>query len=309
MPPAPRFHYRLGLNQPVGTPTERRTAEMAAAINRDCDGEFRLDTFPEARLGLDPQMLADMRAGTLEFYLSGALFGGLAPGSALVMMPFAFEDSAAVFAALDGGLGDRIRGELAAHGIRAFRRSFQNGFHHLTTSVRPIRDAADLAGLKIRTPGGDIAADFFRALGAEPGMIPFNRMYEALQSRAFDGQSDPLQVVLALKLHEVQQFLSLTAHWWSGFTLLANAAAWEALPPRIRETVERHAEAAALAQREDVERVNASGAEALAKAGMAVNEADTASFRRRLGPFYGQWRERAGPEAWRQLEAHAGGIG
>jgi tripartite ATP-independent transporter DctP family solute receptor len=304
----PHFHYRLGLNQPLGTPTQLRTAEMAESINREADGEFGLDTFPEARLGLDPQMLADMRAGRLEFYMSGALFGGLAPTSALAMLPFAFKDSAAVFAALDGALGDRIRGELAAHGIYAFPRSWQNGFHHLTTSVKPIREAADLAGLKIRTPGGDIAADFFRALGAEPGMIPFNRMYEALRAHTFDGQSDPLQVVLALQLYEVQSWLSLTAHWWSGFTLLGNAAAWAALPERIREIVGRHAEAAALAQRADVERVNAAGAEQLARHGMAVNEADTASFRKKLGPFYAQWRERAGAEAWRLLEAHTGEI-
>lgn len=303
-----RFHYRLGLNQPLGTPTQLRTAEMADAINREADGEFRLDAFPEGRLGLDPQMLADMRAGRLEFYMSGALFGDLAPTSALPMMPFAFKDTGAVFAALDGALGTRIRGELSAHGVYAFPRSFQNGFHHLTTSVRPIREPADLAGLKIRSPGGAIAADFLRALGAEPGMIPFNRMYDALKSHMFDGQSDPLQVVLALRLYEVQSWLSLTAHWWSGFTLLANGEAWKTLPERIRDIVGRHAEEAALAQRQDVDRVNAAGAGELAKKGMAVNEADTLSFRKKLGAFYAQWRERAGPEAWRLLERYSGEI-
>ncbi len=48
-------------------------------------------------------------------------------------------------------------------------------------------------------------------------------MYDALKQRRFDGQSDPLGVVLSLKLYEVQTQLSLTRHWWSGFTLLANA--------------------------------------------------------------------------------------
>ena len=109
--------------------------------------------FPESRLGPDPQMLADMREGALEFFVAGATLGGLAPTSALPLLPFAFANSAAVFAALDGALGDRIRGELAQHGIHAFRRCLQNGFHHLTTSTRPIHTAADLAGVKIRSPG------------------------------------------------------------------------------------------------------------------------------------------------------------
>src|SRR5437763_10083982 len=113
------FDYRLGANQPATSPTARRLAEMAAAIGRETDGEFRLDVYPESRLGPDPQMFADLRSGKLEFYLSGALLGGVAPTSALPLMPFVFRDSTAVFAALDGALGDLIRGELVQSGLYA----------------------------------------------------------------------------------------------------------------------------------------------------------------------------------------------
>ena len=140
-------------------------------------------------------------------------------------------------------------------------------------------------------------------------MVPFSGMYEALRARTFDGQSDPLGVVLSLKLYEVQTYLSLTAHWWSGFTLLANAAAWGALPRAVQDVVERNAEKFALLQREDIEQVNAAGAEELARRGMQVNTADTASFRARLGDFYTSWRAKAGPEMWHLLESYAGEIG
>jgi TRAP-type transport system periplasmic protein len=305
----PRFRSRLGLNQPEASPTAKRMAEMAAAINREAEGLFELAVFPEGRLGLDPEMLAAMREGRLEFYLSGALLGDLAPASAVPLMPFAFRQSQAVFAALDGALGERIRGELAQHRIHAFRHSLQNGFHHLTTSTRPIHAAEDLIGLRIRSPGGLIAADFFQALGAEIGYVPFNRMYAALRERRFDGQSDPLGVVLSLRLYEVQRYLSLTGHWWSGFTLLANAEAWAALPAAVREIVERNVETFALLQRADVEVVNAGGTERLAALGMAVDRVDPAGLRAKLGGFYAAWRERAGAEAWRLLERYGDGLG
>src|SRR5689334_15483364 len=140
-----RLHYRLGANQPAASPTARRLAEMAEAVGRETDGSFRIDVFPESRLGPDPQMFADLQQGTLEFYMSGALLGGVAPTSALPLLPFAFKDSKAVFAALDGALGDIIRAELAAGGFHAFARSWQNGFHHITTSIRPINTADDFA--------------------------------------------------------------------------------------------------------------------------------------------------------------------
>jgi len=304
----PRFHYRLGLNQPAGSPTVRRITEMAEAIGRETDGEFLIGVFPESRLGADPKMFADLRGGALEFFMAGATLGEVAPTSALPLLPFAFRDSKAVFAALDGALGDQIRSELAQSGIHAFHHCLQNGFHHLTTGTRPIHTAADLAGLKIRSPGGAIARDFFASLGAEAGYVPFNQMYDALKARSFDGQSDPLGVVLSLRLYEVQTHLSLTTHWWSGFTLLANAATWRALPQEIQQVVERNAEKFALLQRDDIEQVNAAGAEELARRGMAVNTADTESFRARLGEFYARWRAKAGPENWRLLESYAGEI-
>jgi TRAP-type transport system periplasmic protein len=301
--------YRLGLNQPVGSPTTRRVGEMAEAVNQETGGEFRLEVFPESRLGPDPKMFADVRAAALEFFMAGATLSEVAPASALPLLPFAFTNSKAVFASLDGALGDRIRSELAANGLHAFRHCWQNGFHHLTNNVRPIRSADDLTGLKFRSPGGAIAADFFRSLGAEAGMVPFSDMYEALKARRFDGQSDPLGVVLSLKLYEVQTHLSLTAHWWSGFTLLANAAAWGELPRKIQEVIERNSEKFALLQRDEVEKINAAGARQLAHKGLQVNTAETESFRAKLVDFHERWRAKADPTTWRLLESYADGIG
>src|ERR1051325_4779534 len=264
----PRFHYRLGVNQPAASPTAKRLAEMAEAIGRETDGAFRLDVFPESRLGPDPQMFADVQKGALDFYLAGATLGGVAPSRALPLLPFTFADNAAVFAALDGALGEVIRRELAAAGLHGFRHCWLNGFHHITTSNRPVQGADDFRGLKIRTPGGEFAADFFRTLGAEPGMVPFSGLYDALKAKIFDGQSDPLGVVQSLRLHEVQRYLSLTAHWWTGFTLIANAATWHRLPAETRAVVTRKADKFALLQRADIEAVNAAGTAALARHGM-----------------------------------------
>ena len=302
----PRFHYRLGANQPAESPTAKRLAEMAEAIGGATGGEFRLDVFPESRLGPDPQMFADVQSGALDFYLAGATLGGIAPASALPLMPFTFNDNEAVFAALEGALGDIIRAELARAGLHAFRHNWLNGFHHITTSTRPIETADDFRGLKIRSPGGAIAADFFKTLGAEAGMVPFSGLYQALKDKRFDGQSDPHQVAVALKLYEVQTYLSLTGHWWSGFTLLANGRAWQALPADIRTVVERQAEAAARAQRVDVAAINAAGESLLAGYGMKVHRVDSAGIRARLGDFYALWQAKFDPAAWALLPREPG---
>ena len=113
----------------------------------------------------------------------------------------------------------------------------------------------------------------------------------------------------ALRLYEVQTYLSLTRHWWSGFTLLAHGATWKALPADIRQVIVNTADTACRAQRAEIEAFNIAGETELARLGMIVNTTDGAGVRARLGDFYARWKARSDPAAWAQLETHAGGFG
>ena len=253
-------------------------------------------------------MLGMLQKNDLEMYMAGNVLGPLVLVTEMPGLPFTFKNTAEVFAALDGDLGDYIRGELLAKGLYAFRLGFDNGFHHLTTSTKPVRTVDDLVGMKIRTPVQKMTVDFFETLGAKPMTFTLSQLYQVCKDRTVDGQTDPLGLVLLMKLYEVQTYLSLTNHWWSGFTLLANAQAWKDLPPDIQAVVARHADAAALAQRQDIERLNASALEALRAKGMIVNEADTSGFRKPLATFYARWKKVYGDKAWALLEASVGKL-
>ena len=174
--------------------------------------------------------------------------------------------------------------------------------------TRPIETVADFAGMKIRSPGSAVNDDFWKTVGAESGIVPLPQMYDALKAGQFDGQTDPLGVVHSLRLNEVQTYLSMTSHWWSGFTLLAHRPTWEALPAHIQRIVSEAAARCAQAQRAEIEAYNVASETLLADAGMIVNQADTASFRAALGDFYGRWRERFTPASWHALEACADGL-
>ena len=100
-----------------------------------------------------------------------------------------------MFAALDGELGDHICADLLAKGIYAFPRGFDNGFHHFTTSTKPIRTVDDLVGMKIRTPVQKMTVDFFESVGAKPMTFTLNRLYEVLKDHTVDAQTDPLGLI------------------------------------------------------------------------------------------------------------------
>jgi tripartite ATP-independent transporter DctP family solute receptor len=305
---AAEHRYRLGLSQPTDSPNYVRLKEMADNVRAETGGRMQIDVLPAGQLGSDNVMLAMLQKNEMEMYMGGNVFGPLVPVTEMPGLPFTFKSSADVFATLDGDLGEYVRAEMMAKGIYAFRHSFDNGFHHLTTSTKPIRTVEDLVGMKIRTPVQKMTVDFFETLGAKPMTFTLSELYRVCKERIVDGQTDPLGIVLLLKLYEVQTYLSLTNHWWSGFTLTANAQAWQALPSDIRAIIEKHAEAAALAQRKDIEKLNADALGVLRSKGMVVNEADTSGFRKPLSAFYARWKEIYGSRAWALLEARTGKL-
>jgi tripartite ATP-independent transporter DctP family solute receptor len=308
---APRapMRYRLGLSQPLDSPNYLRLKEMADRVRAETSGAMQIDVHGASVLGSDNQMLAMVQKGELELYMAGNVWGPLVPVTEMPGLPFTFKTPKDVFDALDGDLGDHIRGAMAAKGIHQFRLGFDNGFHQLTTRSRPIRTVEDLAGMTIRTPFQKMTVDFFESIGAQPKTFTLNQLYQVLKERTVDGQTDPYQIIVLLKLHEVQTYLSITNHWWSGFTLNANLEKWQALPADLQAAITRHADAAALAQRQDVAKIDAGALEALRAKGMIVNQADTSGFRRQLGAFYARWKAVYGDKAWALLEARVGKLG
>jgi TRAP-type C4-dicarboxylate transport system substrate-binding protein len=114
---------------------------------------------------------------------------------------------------------------------------------------------------------------------------------------------------MASRFYEVQKYLSLTAHQWSGYWLLMNGDAWKSLPADIQTIVTKNAGIAAQKQRTAVIAANISLIDVLKSKGLAVNDADRGPMRAQLGGFYKRWKGEFGDTAWALLENSAGKLG
>ncbi|RUW39307.1 C4-dicarboxylate ABC transporter, partial [Mesorhizobium sp. M2A.F.Ca.ET.015.02.1.1] len=85
---------------------------------------------------------------------------------------------------------------------------------------REVKTPADLAGVKLRMPGGDAWQFLGKALGANPTPMAYAEVYTGLQTGAIDGQDNPLPNVENMKFYEVMSQIVLTSHL-VGFDLLA----------------------------------------------------------------------------------------
>jgi TRAP-type C4-dicarboxylate transport system substrate-binding protein len=145
-------------------------------------------------------------------------------------------------------------------------------------------------------------------MGATPVVANLNKLYETLKNGTAEAQTNPLALAEFMKLYEVQKYVSMTSHGWSGFNLLANLKLWQRLPADTQQVIERNAMKFARLQRADNNTLNTEFRTKLAQQGMTFNEAETSSFRARLGPYYARWKETVGQRAWSLLEAHVGKL-
>lgn len=309
---AAEFSYKLGTELAATHPLNVRAKEAAAAIAKESKGRLDIQVFPNGQLGDGKEMLNQIRSGALEFYApSGAQISTIVPNSSINSVGFAFTDAAQGWKAVDGELGAFIRREITKSGrLHVFEKMWDNGFRQITSSARPIVTPADLKGFKIRVPVSPLYISMFKALEAAPVGIPFNEVYTSLQTKLVDGQENPLPLIESSKFYEVQKYCSLTSHIWDGFWLLGNGRAWEALPADLREIASKHFNAAALAQRSDVEKLNADIVNTLKSKGLTFNTPAPGVFREALKKtsFYADWKKTYGEEGWSTLEKIVGKL-
>jgi tripartite ATP-independent transporter DctP family solute receptor len=226
-------------------------------------------------------------------------------------MGFVFADYAQVWPAMDGDLGAFVRKQIEAKaGLVPMDRMWDLGFRQVTTSNRPVRTAADLEGLKLRTPIAPSLISLFQALKAAPVGMQYGEVYSALQTHIVDGQENPLGQVEAGKFYEVQKYCSMTNHVWDGYWICANARAWGRLPPEIQTIARAQFNEVALLQRDDIAKLNASVRSVIEAKGMVFNDTQPDSFRAQLraAGFYATWKGKLGDDAWGLLEGHVGKI-
>jgi TRAP-type transport system periplasmic protein len=305
------FTYKYANNAPDSHPMNVRAKEMAAAIKTETNGRFDLQIFPNNQLGSDTDMLSQIRSGGIEFFtLSGLILATLVPAASINGIGFAFPDYDTVWKAMDGDLGAYVRGEISKANLVAMDKIWDNGFRQTTSSSKPINSPDDYKGFKIRVPVSPLWTSMFKAFDASPASINFSEVYSALQTKIVEGQENPLALISTAKLYEVQKYCSLTNHMWDGFWFLANRRAWEKVPDDVRAIVAKNINAAAVKERGDTAKLNATLRGELEGKGLTFNQPDVAPFREKLrsAGFYSEWKGKYGDQAWTLLEKSVGKL-
>ena len=274
--------WRLAVVTKAGSAQNICAENFARRLEWASRGRLTVEVFDNGAMGDELQILDKVRQGDLELcVVTTGSFDQLAPQVRAVEYPFLFETYLQVDWVLQGPVGDKLLDSLESAGFKGLAFA-ENGFRNLTNNRKPVREAADVRGLRLRVMESKLQTALWRYLGAVPVPAPWP-ITELLAKGKVQGQENPLGVIWNYRLDKVQKYLSLTRHVYSAHICAANLAWFEALPPKDQELVRKSMRQAATAQRAQNRCQVAQCLANLKKAGMQVVEKpDRSSFKKRL---------------------------
>lgn len=293
-----RLELKLSHSAAPNSLIGRTADEFARRANARLGDRAEVIVFPASQLGSDETVLQKIRLGSVEIGVNSSVMSSVADEFALFEMPYLVRNREHMRQIEEVVFWPFVEPKAEARGYRVLAL-WENGFRHVTNNVRPIVTPADLAGLKLRTPGSPWRVRLFTALGASPSPLPYQDLFVALQTGMMDGQENPLSNIAGASLDEVQRYLTLSAHLYSPLFVVVSAERFAAWPDDVREELEAAARATEAFAYAEGEREDARLLTELRDAGMEINEVDRASFEAASRPIYEEFSQQvAGAGAW-----------
>jgi tripartite ATP-independent transporter DctP family solute receptor len=166
-----------------------------------------------SELGLEKQYFEYMAQGKAVDYaiVSPAHMSTFSKAAPFIDAPFLFRDLAHWNKVLDQDVLKPIADEIAQKADVMLVGYAGGGVRNIFVN-KPVKNLAEIKGLKVRVQGAPIWSRTFQAAGMAPTVIAYNEVYNAIQNGVIAAGENEAAGVEQMKFYEVAPHLSMTQH-------------------------------------------------------------------------------------------------
>jgi C4-dicarboxylate-binding protein DctP len=295
------------------TPKGKAAARFKDLAEKATDGRVRIELYPNSSLYRDKEELEALQLGAVQMLApSLAKFGPLGVKEFEVFdLPYIFPNKDVLHRVTEGPIGKSLLKKLESKGIIGLG-FWDNGFKVMSAN-RPLRTPADFKGLRFRIQPSKALYTQMRTLGANPQIMAFSEVYQALRTGVVDGTENPPSNLYTQNMHEVQSHLTVSDHGYLGYAVIVNKKFWNGLPSDIRTALEKAmAEATRYANTIALEE-NEKALEAVRKSGKTIiyslSSDEKEAWRKALLPVHKEMEARIGPGVIAAVNREAAALG
>jgi tripartite ATP-independent transporter DctP family solute receptor len=221
-----------------------------------------------SELGLEKDYFAYMNQGKAVDYaiVSPAHMSTFSRAAPFIDAPFLFRDLDHWNKVLDQDVLKPIADEIAQKADVMLIGYAGGGTRNIFVN-KPVRNMAELKGLKVRVQGAPIWSSTFRAATMAPTVIAYNEVYNAIQNGVIAAGENEAAGVEQMKFYEVAPNLSMTQHAITIRPLCFSGKTFKGLPKELQDAIVKAGKEAGKYGREIESSEDTQKLEALEKAG------------------------------------------
>lgn len=202
-------------------------------------GRVKVEVYANSTLFKDKEELEALQIGSVQ--MLAPVPGKFGPAGVkefeVFDLPYIFPDEEALHRVTRGLIGAGLLKKLEARNMVGL--GFWDAGFRVLSSNKPIRTPAEAKGQKIRVNASKVNQAIMRSLGALPQSMAFGEVYTALQTGVVDGTDGNLPNLYTQKQFEVQKYVTMTHHTYSGYVVVVNKPFWNSLPADLRTALEK----------------------------------------------------------------------
>jgi len=220
---------RVASGTAPGSVWDRQWERFSKTVSDESGGSIRLEYYLRHQLGGEEAMISALRRNRVQIASVG-LWGSatILPELAVLSAPYLFRDADEVDYIYRNVIPDELDRRLQAVGLKLLYFS-DAGWVNVYTRV-PVRDAADVRGMRLRVPHGAANRHFAAALGMDATPLAVDEVIPALQTGMIAGGIATL-VTYYFTVWQYAPSLTLTKHSYDMGLLLANRRWFDSATP------------------------------------------------------------------------------
>jgi TRAP-type transport system periplasmic protein len=193
-----------------------------------------------SELGLEKDYFAYMNQGKAVDYgiVSPAHMSTFSKAAPFIDAPFLFRDLDHWNKVLDADILKPVADEVSAKAEVMLIGYAGGGTRNIFVN-KPVRNLAEMKGLKVRVQGAPIWSKTFAAIGMAPTVIAYNEVYNAIQNNVISAGENEAAGVEAMKFYEVAPQLAITQHAITIRPICFSGKTFKTLPPDLQAAILR----------------------------------------------------------------------
>jgi tripartite ATP-independent transporter DctP family solute receptor len=279
---------------PEGYPTVAAVESMGKKLDKATNGRVTVQMFPSMQLGGEKEAIEQAQVGAIALArVSVGALGPVVDDLNVFNMPYVFRNTEHMRKVIDGQIGQDLLDKVTNSGKGLVGLCWMDaGARNFYDTKKPIKDLADLKGLKIRVMGNPMFVEMANSMGANGVPLGYDQVFTSLQTGVIDGAENNPPSFVFDNHYQVAKYYTIDEHLIVPEMLVMSKKIFDSMSKDEQADVKKFAREAQMEERKLWDVYEQQAMEKAKKAGIQiihVSDAEKKKFQEAVKPVWDKY--------------------